>query len=52
MDLTPVIRPQPAVPPLPPPRQTQQQQRLYQIDLHLIHQQFQHQQQFDQMYLD
>lgn len=24
-DLTPVIRPQPAVPPLPPPRQTQQQ---------------------------
>ena len=26
-DLTPVIRPQPAVPPLPPPRQTQQQAR-------------------------
>ena len=26
-DLTPVIRPQPAVPPLPPPRQTQQQQQ-------------------------
>ncbi len=25
MDLTPVIRPQPVVPPLPPPRQTQQQ---------------------------